>query len=366
MIECEKGMKEMETKNIRKIGLDPGFSSLKLVEIDGETINSFLLPATVGLPAQTESGLSLAGVAVGQRRAVRPMEVSFEGLNYLVGPNVADYVKPIHRMDFDRFTDSPELRASIYAAFYKILNGGSHLLATAIALPVTVLQNKTDAERVERGIRGWMVGDHEFTVNGVATRLTVVNVRTRIPQPVAGWFDWGLDNTGQWMQGAEAFKSPTLVIDQGFNTLDVLAVCDGKISQRHSGGETLGMRRAAERLAEIVKQRYSVYLDLLEADKLIRQVGDGEQAKIYVDGEAVVVNTEAKQALQALEADAVQFIERILSRGRMYRVLLTGGGALSLMRRLLQMFPTATVLYDPVMANARGLAKLANRQGFLD
>jgi len=30
-----------------------------------------------------------------------------------------------------------------------------------------------------------------------------------------------------------------------------------------------------------------------------------------------------------------------------------------------RMFPHATVLYEPVLANARGLAKLAMRPGFL-
>jgi hypothetical protein len=49
-----------------------------------------------------------------------------------------------------------------------------------------------------------------------------------------------------------------------------------------------------------------------------------------------------------------------------YQVLLTGGGAMALAARLLQRFPAAQVMYEPVLANARGLAKLAVRPGFLN
>jgi hypothetical protein len=38
---------------------------------------------------------------------------------------------------------------------------------------------------------------------------------------------------------------------------------------------------------------------------------------------------------------------------------------LALSGRLLRRFPDATVMFEPVLANARGLAKLAVRPGFL-
>ncbi len=82
-------------------------------------------------------------------------------------------------------------------------------------------------------------------------------------------------------------------------------------------------------------------------------------------GEAVDVSGEARQAVGSLETDVTRFIEGVLSQGQVYRVLLTGGGTMTLMKRLLRLFPKATVLHEPVLANARGLAKLANRNGFL-
>jgi len=44
---------------------------------------------------------------------------------------------------------------------------------------------------------------------------------------------------------------------------------------------------------------------------------------------------------------------------------LTGGGALALSKMLLGRFPKATMMCEPILANARGLAKLAIRPGFL-
>lgn len=349
----------------RKIGVDPGFSHLKLAEVQSPDINTVALPAGVGLGTDTTTGLSLAGITRSAANT-HPLTITFDDTQYLVGANIDRYTRPIHRMDFDRFTDSPELRAALYAAFFKLIGKGEHRLALALALPVTVLQRRADARTVERKIRRWLVGSHRFSVDGADTRLTVTAVRAAIPQPVAGWFDWGMDITGQWVKGAAALKAPTLVIDQGFNTLDVLVVQNGQISQRYTGGDTLGMRRAAERLTDLLEHRYGIQLDLAAADALIRRAGEGRRATVFVNGEEVEVTALARQARDTLASDVIRFLERTLAGGQRWRVLLTGGGSIGLRQKLLARFPAAEFLPDPVRANARGLAKLAQRDGFLD
>ncbi len=355
----------MNDIQLRRIGLDPGFGSVKVAEVQDQSIASYVLPSTVGLRAPTESGLSLAGVVRPQRRERRPFRVAFDGVEYLVGSNVADFTRPIDRMDFDRFTNSPELRATLYAALYQILNGGAHRLDLVIALPVEVLQDKAEAGWVEQAMRAWLVGEHTFSVDGVESALIVADLRARVPQPVASWFDWGMDLAGQWVKGPEAVQAPTLIIDEGFNTLDVLITEGSKIISRYTGGGTLGMRRAAERLGNLLAQRYGVSLELQAADDLVRQAVSGQKVVTYVEGDAVDVSPEARQALRSLEADVVAFVERSVGQGREHRVLLTGGGALALAPRLLRLFPRAVVMHEPILANARGLAKLAVRPGFL-
>jgi len=359
----------MNSNGILYAGFDPGHSANKFARVQAGEITTYALPATVGLAThKPREGLTLSGVVRAQKTGRAPFRVVFDGLEWLVGPNVDQFTKPTDRLDLDRFTDSPELRASFYAGAARLVNGGAHHLALAIALPVTVLEDKSEADRIERGIKSWLVGEHVFSVDGVETVLTVTRVRAKIPQPVATWFDWGLGATGQWIKGKEAQRAPTLIVDEGFNTLDVLVIENGRIVDRVGGGEMLGMSRAAEELMALLRHRYGGELvELPRANELIKMVINGRPAEVYVEGKLTDVSREARSCLQSLEADVDNFLIRSLGKTRMaaYRVLLTGGGALALAARLLQRFPAATVMDEPVLANARGLAKLAARPGFL-
>jgi len=351
------------SKATRLIGLDPGFGGVKLAEVQDHDIVTSVLPSVVGVGTLDSGALSLGGVVRGRREA-QPYRVGFEGVEYLVGQNVAQYARPIERMDFDRFTDGPELRALFYAALYQLLDGGGHKVALAVGLPVEILQDKARAQRVERNMSAWLVGRHQFTLDDTPAEFEIVKVRAKIAQPVATWFAWGLDLDGQWCRGAKAAKAPALVIDQGFNTLDLLVVEGGRISTRYTGGDALGMRRAAEMAAGKVLQRYGVELSLHEADDLVRRVVSGKRAEVYVEGEPVEVTPQVRQAINAAGADVVRFVERNVGKGRKFKVLLTGGGALALADRLLRQYPHAEVVEDPVLSNARGLAKLAARARF--
>jgi hypothetical protein len=350
-------------------GLDPGFNAIKIARVQDGKISTYVLPASVGEPSRgRKDGLTLAGVVRPQRAIRRPFRVIFDQTEYLVGPNISDFAEPVDRLDFDRFTDSPELRATFYAAVHQLTaDGGSHRLALAVALPVEVVQDKTEALRVERAMRSWMVGQHVFSVDDVETVVTITAIRAKIPQPVATWFDWGMDTLGQWIKGREAQRAPTLIVDQGFNTLDVLVVEGGQISQRISEGDPLGMRRAAERLIRSLKYSYGLELELRRANDLVQAAVNEWQTETYVNGQLTDISQEARRAVQSLAADVHNFLDRTVGKsGNAYTVLLTGGGALALSSTLLRQFPTATVMYEPVLANARGLAKLAVRPGFLN
>jgi hypothetical protein len=349
-------------------GLDPGFNAIKIAQVQGDEIFTYVLPSSVGEPNRgKKDGLTLGGVVRPQRATRHPFQVVFDRTEYLVGPNVGDFAEPIDRMDFDRFKDSPELRATFYAAVYRIVNGGAHRVALAIALPVEVVQDKHEASQVERAMRDWLVGEHVFSVDGVETVLTITTIRAKIPQPVATWFDWGMDTKGQWIKGKAAQRAPTLIVDEGFNTLDVLVVEAGQISQRISEGDTLGMRRAAERLIRTIKHTYGPELELYQANRLIQAAVNGQKAETYVGGQLTDVTREARRAVQSLAAEVYNFLDRTVGKSKdAYTILLTGGGALALSETLLRQFPKATVMYEPVLANARGLAKLAARPGFLN
>jgi hypothetical protein len=206
----------------------------------------------------------------------------------------------------------------------------------------------------------WLVGKHRFDFNGVEAAIEVVKIRATVAQPLGAWLDWGFNNTGQWSKGAEGRNAPVLVIDQGFNTLDLFAVENGRPSERYTAGEALGMARAAEMFISNIERRYGVSLGLHEADWQLRRLLDGEAAMVYAHGEPVDVSAEINQAINGLAADVLQFIrQRVRKDAGKFRIILTGGGAVALASRLIKEFPHAELAPAPAMANARGLAKLA-------
>jgi len=357
------------TEQTALFGFDPGNNAHKFARVQGGEITTYMIPATVGLDKHNrKDGLSLGGVVQQTRRASRqPFRVVFDGMEYLVGPNVDQYTKPIDQLDLQkRYTESDEVRAAFYAGAAQLLNGGPHRAAIAMALPVKLLEDKNEAARIEQGVKNWMVGEHIFSVDGVETSLNIVNVRCKIMQPVATWFDWGMNMRCEWIKGREARLAPTLVADQGFNTLDVAVVENGRISDRLSGGDTLGMSRAAEELIETVGGKYDVSVELYRANELIKDYINGRKVEIYVHGKLTDITSIARSCVNSLEADVDNYFTRSLGKtaGR-YNVLLTGGGIIGLRESLLRRFPKATVMYDPVLANARGLAKAAVRTDFL-
>ena len=359
---------QVQPATLLKVGYDPGFNANKAacVTTDGN-ISKYLTPSPVGMARRKKDGLTLAGVVRPKKALRRPFHVAFDGMEYLAGPNVPKFTDPITRMDFDRFTDSPELRATFYATLYQFVNGGLNDVALAVALPVEVVQDRAQAAKVERSIKSWMLGEHVFSVDGVETVINITNVRCKIPQPVATWFDWGMNVGGQWTRGKTAPHEPTLVIDQGFNTLDMLLVENSQISERITRGDTLGMSRAAEMLIAAVVDRYGIKLELHRANDLIKDVVNKRKAEIYVGGKTTDISQIARQSLSEFKSDISNFLRQTFSKQKENpNTLLTGGGVLAVSDVFYRHIPDAQAMYEPVMANARGLAKLAARPGFLD
>lgn len=346
---------------IVKLGLDPGFGNVTAANVNGK-VNVVTKPSVVGVGTMDTGALNVAGVTKSRRTDV-PTVVGFDGIEYLVGQGVSEHARPIERMDLNRFSDSPELRSLIYATVGQVLPGNKANVALAIGLPVEVLQNKSIAGSIERDMRNWLLGDHSFAIDGDIYSIDIVGLRVDIAQPLASWFNWGLDNTGKWNRPVSDAKAPSLIIDLGFNTLDVIAISSGRISSRYTGGETLGMRRASEMLLDILGRKYGISMSLHEADDLIQAVVNRRSATVYVGGKPVNVDNEAQQSINSLSSLVLRFIDQKVDNATQFNIILTGGGVLALGRDLLTEYPGAVVIDNPLESNAIGLAKLAQREG---
>ena len=116
------------------LALDGGFGNTKIAYKNGDGhihVESF--PSVVGL-GQTDMGLLTTGLD-GRRRQVKPFVVEFDGLQYLAGPNIHRWNRPVERLDFRRLYEGPEARTLFYAALASIgceVQGGRVTLVGAV------------------------------------------------------------------------------------------------------------------------------------------------------------------------------------------------------------------------------------------
>lgn len=362
--------------NTHITAIDGGFGNFKVAYRNGDGhIHVEQFPSVVGL-GQTELGLLATGLD-GRRRQVKPFVVEFDGLAYLVGPNVHRWGRPSERLDFQRLYEGPEVRALTYAALGRVLSlaplsfaegskgrvfdpGREISLSILAGFPVEILQDRPRGLATLAGLKAWLVGRHAFCVDGRPYAITVTAVKA-MAQPLGSYFLWGLDEEGRWRRSEADFNAPVAVADIGFNTLDLFGIERGQVVSRLTGGQALGMHRAATAIKRHVRHAYGVDLSLGQADELIREHVKGHPAQVHHTGGTAEINPVVQQALDETFAAINQFLLEHWREGGYRYLILTGGGAEALRKPLLRHWPAAIYLPDPVCANANGLARYARK-----
>lgn len=358
-----KGSSTLDKNTITNAANDLGFGNFKGARRTANGIQSFTFPSIVGVGERDMGILDLGGVGR-RRRGREPFRVSYDGIETLVGEGVDRYTTPIERMDYGRLTDDcMELRSFVYAGLHQMLGGGDHAVNLVAGLPVDLFQ-APDARGRIRQLKSWLIGEHRFVVNGLESVVTIQAIRP-LAQPVGAVFAWGLDDSGKWFRDQTDFEADVAVLDLGFNTLDLFVVRGGQIDARYTGGETLGMRRAATIVVDMVRAKCQRELFLHEADQLVRQFINGKRTlDLTVADETFDIRNVVKTAVDSAAGRVLGYVERNWGNGRQFsKLLLVGGGCLALGPRLQALFRHATLLPDPVTANVRGMAKLAQRPG---
>jgi hypothetical protein len=341
------------------ISIDPGYGNFKAARIMPEGPEVAIRLSVVGV-GETDLGMLSLGT-LGRRSKQRPDEVTIgeseSAITYLVGQNVARYARPVQRMDLLRLSDAPELRALFYDTIFHLLGEGDHSLSIMVGLPIEIMGDRKAGRDTLKALRSWMADRHAFSVNGSKMNVEIADIRA-MAQPAGAFFAWGLDNAGKWLRDKADLQAPVAICDIGFNTLDLFAVEGGDVVARYTGGEMMGMRRAAEIVLTTLKARHNVEISLYEADVLIRE----KRFSIQTADGPINLTPLIIQALDTTAANATTFIEQRWGNARQFaHVLFTGGGTEMLKDALLQQYPHAVILPDPVTANALGLARYAIR-----
>lgn len=342
------------------VGFDPGFGNAKVAAICNDTVRTAVTPSVVGV-GDTDMGMlddiSIPVMALERRREREvPDQVTFDGMTYLVGEHVSRYTKPLQRMDFMRLGGGAELQALFYNTMWRLLGEGEHRgLKVMVGLPIEVMQDKQQAQETRRKLRHWLIGDHNFDVNDEIVILEIKNVEV-MSQPAGAFFGWGLNAAGTWIRSIEDLKASVAVCDIGFNTLDLFVVTGGRVDPQFTGGDTAGMRRAAETLKQRVLRAYRIKLSLHEADALIGM----NKPEISTSQGLVTLSDTVKQSLGVSESAVRQFLSENWGEGANFaHILFVGGGSERLRTSLIEQYPTGTVL--GVTANSEGMAKYAHR-----
>lgn len=318
----------------------------------------------IGAGGVAEFNVSLSG-SIGKRgRAAqdRPDVVVYDGgVTVMVGANVEQFTRrPIRRTDLNRYSDGMATRAVTYDSWYRLMGPGEHTLKTALGLPVQLI-NGPDYRARWIEIRHWLRNEHVFTVNGEECRVMVEKVKP-LPQPAGAFADFALDERGQ-IRDPELMEVEIAVLDQGYHTLDLFVLERGQVSRTYTAGDGLGMREAVRLLMLQIEQMHGRKVNEFEADRMIVEHTQRPNAEIAITagGTAVNVTPIVQAAVNTATDQAMMFLDEVWGdNGRQFRhILLVGGGSLVMANALRQKYPHAVFLPDPINANARGLAKIA-------
>lgn len=317
------------------LGFDMGMGALKL----------WSKPGGVQLVSQVANNgqRHLADGIIGLKNRKRPMLVTGEFGSFYVGNAAHEHGRPVENLDFDRLTGAPEMRALLYAALaqYQDEHGPFDApLSLMAGLPLQMMTGDS-AKEYQKGVRGWLMGSHEFDVDGISHNIEVEEVR-QTSQPVGALFDYVLDAKAQMIgDRGSVLQDEVGVLSVGFNTVELLVVKERGAVERFTAGNTVGVRR----LLELIN-RENLW-SLGELDSRLR---------------AGRLNAEMKQSLPIWAREVNGEIERRWgqSHKRFAKVLVVGGGALLLKEALtLQFGHKAYLPNDPVLSIARGLWKLS-------
>ena len=307
------------------IGYDPGFGNTKVC-IDGR----------VGMIQSAVSRPKSIGLAtIGMRAASHQVPIiEFGGDTFAVGPGSWNRGEPLTSLDYNSLV-APERLALFYAALSSAGLSDTPAVALSVGLPVPLLQDKAQATIVLDSLKR-LKGSHTFKMGNKTHSLQINRIKV-LAQPVGAYVNWLYDD--QFNLRSNGSKAEVAILDIGFNTLDLYAISNGQVLERHIGGAEVGVHRLLNLL--INDGRDLAEIDAALRDEAIRP--ESGQLDMWL-GEILAVIKRTWPTLKRFTA-----------------VIPTGGGALVLGEKLKSALAAkgAAVHWpdEPLTANVRGFWK---------
>lgn len=318
---------------MKTIGLDMGMGATKLWSDAGGKI----VLSQVAMPTREDIDLRALGMSLKRK----PTIILNGAGRLLVGEGAHDAGTPIERLDYERLTGSPEMKALVYAALATQETSEADPITLMVGLPFGLAAGP-DSKRLVDAVKTWLAGAHVWHADRIE-HIAVVNRVGCISQAHAAYLDWLLTIDGK--PAARNVKGAEIgIISVGFNTIEMLVLRDNQAVTRFTVGDKLGVRRFLELANE---QRRGLF-SLGELDNKLRAGALDEQAALSKYAAQVRGHIERQWG------DAAQRFDGIIA---------VGGGSLLLHDALLDVFGDRLIESDePVLAVARGLYKFGLMQ----
>ena len=303
------------------MGIDVGYGDVKAVS-NGQTIKFPTAVAQVKSSDYSETDL------------FKDTVYSFKGKEYFVGRDAlfSDNCYSTRTDEF-LFKFAPLL---VYAVFEKLGKAD----AVGIGLPLAMFLDRDMRKRFEESLR-------TFEVNGKRIDLDVYVYA----QGQGIFVDYVFN-------GGENEKETVLILDIGFNTLDVLCVVKGRPTREGSTTfDGYGVARMVQKLVDYIARKYRVSLSEQEGKEILRS----GYLKIYgkkIDLGLVIEEIAEDYTdwlLEVVKSQWAGFLRRA------DRIVLAGGGAYYLQNVIRTKYETDGFIFipdSPEFSNARGFERL--------
>ena len=324
------------------LGIDPGAGGIK-VHTGGSGAQ---IPSQVAADGSRIAG---SGGVVGLVDANPPTHVQTNAGEFWVGPGAHRWGRPLEGLDHSRFRGSPGMAALLYAALEQhVIEHGAEFERIEKAY-VGIPQEAVSIPGLIEDVKAWLIGAHTWRVDDGPERTLELRDVQVTSQPAAAFFDYLLDEDGNYHQDRKRNYSEEVgIISIGMSTIEMLAVQNGKPIPRFTHAENAGVRRLLQLLDP--RGHYSRG----ELDERLRGAGFDKDELIY--------------ARNIWGGEVIGLIEEYWEGGRQtwerFGVIINvGGGVHQLRHPLARKFAGKVhIPDDPVMAIARGLWKMALRK----
>jgi plasmid segregation protein ParM len=331
---------------LKSISVDVGFGRTKAISSTGEKI---MFKSAIGpfQPVQFNYGV---------RRSGSGMVLSYQGREMFVGDLALSQSTPIATMDTGRTVSFEGLTLLMAAVSALTPFSRFEKINMVVGLPVHhYARYKDEYIKVLTG----MHDIKELALDGkvlYSKIIDVVQVKV-LPQPFGCYFDLIFDDGGVINNQAIA-EGNVGIVDNGYNTLDLLRVENLEYIERRSKGfPEMGAVSVYSTFQDMILRKHGIDIPLEKVES--------EFSKDYLTiyGEQVPT-AELKKECYKIEAEKVLATIKTTwpDYGLLSAIILTGGGIINIWKQLeKEIGKAARITLEPLWANVLGYNKFAKK-----